>query len=53
MISRGNIVWCDFNPVIGSEQAGIRPAVVGRELPEVMFHAAGLVDGFERGDTCT
>jgi len=28
MISRGNIVWCDFNPVIGSEQAGIRPAVV-------------------------
>jgi hypothetical protein len=28
MIARGDIVWCDFNPVVGSEQAGIRPAVV-------------------------
>src|SRR4051812_22655840 len=28
MIGRGDIVWCDFNPVVGSEQAGVRPAVV-------------------------
>jgi mRNA interferase MazF len=28
MIARGDMVWCDFNPVVGSEQAGIRPAVV-------------------------
>jgi mRNA interferase MazF len=28
MIARGDIVWCDFNPVVVSEQAGIRPAVV-------------------------
>jgi mRNA interferase MazF len=25
---RGEIYWVDFNPVIGSEQAGRRPAVV-------------------------
>src|SRR2546430_2145634 len=25
---RGEIYWVDFNPVMGSEQAGIRPAVV-------------------------
>jgi mRNA interferase MazF len=28
MIARGDVVWCDFNPVVGSEQAGIRPAIV-------------------------
>jgi len=27
-ISRGDVVLCDFNPVVGTEQAGIRPAVV-------------------------
>jgi mRNA interferase MazF len=27
-ITRGDIVLCDLNPVIGTEQAGIRPAVV-------------------------
>ncbi|BBD65113.1 PemK-like protein [Nostoc commune NIES-4072] len=27
-ISRGNVVLCDLNPVIGTEQAGIRPVVV-------------------------
>ena len=27
-ISRGDIVLCDLNPVVGTEQAGIRPAVV-------------------------
>lgn len=26
-ITRGDIVLCDLNPVIGTEQAGIRPAV--------------------------
>jgi mRNA interferase MazF len=28
MIARGDVVWCNFNPVVGSEQAGTRPAVV-------------------------
>jgi mRNA interferase MazF len=28
VIARGDVVWCDFNPVVGSEQAGIRPAVI-------------------------
>ncbi len=27
-ISRGDVVLCDLNPVIGTEQAGIRPVVV-------------------------
>jgi mRNA interferase MazF len=27
-ITRGDVVLCDLNPVIGTEQAGIRPAVV-------------------------
>ncbi|WP_414543500.1 type II toxin-antitoxin system PemK/MazF family toxin [Nostoc sp. CCY0012] len=27
-IKRGDIVLCDLNPVVGTEQAGIRPVVV-------------------------
>ena len=27
-VARGDIVLCDLNPVIGTEQAGIRPAVI-------------------------
>lgn len=27
-VTRGNIVLCDLNPVFGTEQAGIRPALV-------------------------
>ena len=27
-IKRGDIVLCDLNPVIGTEQAGIRPVVI-------------------------
>jgi mRNA interferase MazF len=27
-ITRGDVVLCDLNPVTGTEQAGIRPAVV-------------------------
>ncbi len=27
-ISRGDVVLCDLNPAIGSEQAGVRPAVI-------------------------
>lgn len=27
-VSRGDTVLCDLNPVIGTEQAGVRPAVV-------------------------
>lgn len=27
-IKRGNIVLCDLNPVVGTEQAGVRPVVI-------------------------
>jgi mRNA interferase MazF len=27
-ILRGDVLWADLNPVIGSEQAGLRPVVV-------------------------
>ena len=27
-IKRGNVVLCDLNPVVGTEQAGIRPVVI-------------------------
>ncbi|MBU4374181.1 MAG: type II toxin-antitoxin system PemK/MazF family toxin [Euryarchaeota archaeon] len=27
-INRGDVVLCDLNPVMGTEQAGIRPAVI-------------------------
>ena len=27
-ISRGDVVLCDLNPVVGTEQTGIRPVVV-------------------------
>jgi mRNA interferase MazF len=27
-ISRGDVVLCDLNPVVGTEQAGVRPAVI-------------------------
>ncbi|MEC4883435.1 MAG: type II toxin-antitoxin system PemK/MazF family toxin [Scytonema sp. PMC 1070.18] len=27
-ITRGDVILCDLNPVVGTEQAGIRPAVV-------------------------
>lgn len=27
-VKRGNIVLCDLNPVVGTEQAGIRPVVI-------------------------
>jgi mRNA interferase MazF len=27
-LSRGDLVLCDLNPVMGTEQAGVRPAVV-------------------------
>lgn len=27
-ISRGDVVLCDLNPVVGTEQAGVRPVVV-------------------------
>ena len=27
-IKRGDVILCDLNPVIGTEQAGIRPVVV-------------------------
>ena len=28
MVARGDVVLCDLNPVMGTEQAGIRPAVI-------------------------
>jgi mRNA interferase MazF len=27
-ITRGDVVLCDLNPVVGTEQAGIRPVIV-------------------------
>jgi mRNA interferase MazF len=27
-VSRGDIVLCDLSPVVGTEQAGVRPAVI-------------------------
>ncbi|MFN6517814.1 MAG: type II toxin-antitoxin system PemK/MazF family toxin [Nostoc sp. CreGUA01] len=27
-INRGDVLLCDLNPVVGTEQAGIRPVVV-------------------------
>ena len=27
-ISRGGVVLCDLNPVVGTEQAGVRPVIV-------------------------
>ena len=27
-VSRGDVVLCDLNPIVGTEQAGVRPAVV-------------------------
>jgi len=27
-VARGDVVLCDLNPIIGSEQAGIRPVVI-------------------------
>ncbi|MBI5653307.1 MAG: type II toxin-antitoxin system PemK/MazF family toxin [Chloroflexi bacterium] len=27
-VARGDIVLCDLNPVVGTEQAGIRPAII-------------------------
>lgn len=27
-VRRGDVVLCDLNPVVGTEQAGIRPVVV-------------------------
>jgi mRNA interferase MazF len=27
-VKRGDIILCDFNPVVGTEQSGIRPAVI-------------------------
>lgn len=28
VVSRGDVALCDLNPVIGTEQAGIRPVVI-------------------------
>ena len=27
-VKRGDVVLCDLNPIVGTEQAGIRPAVI-------------------------
>ncbi|MFB2891434.1 type II toxin-antitoxin system PemK/MazF family toxin [Aerosakkonemataceae cyanobacterium BLCC-F50] len=27
-VTRGDVVLCDLNPVIGTEQSGIRPVVI-------------------------
>jgi len=28
MVKQGDLIWLDFNPTLGSEQTGIRPALV-------------------------
>jgi mRNA-degrading endonuclease toxin of MazEF toxin-antitoxin module len=28
MVVRGDVILCDLNPVVGTEQAGVRPALV-------------------------
>jgi mRNA interferase MazF len=28
MVKQGDLIWLDFNPTLGSEQKGIRPALV-------------------------
>jgi mRNA interferase MazF len=38
-LNAGDIVWVDFDPVKGTEQSGVRPAIV---LSSSEFHAAGL-----------
>ena len=35
MLDEGDVVWVDFDPVQGSEQGGIRPALV---LTSAIFH---------------
>ncbi len=27
-VTRGDVAWCDLNPVVGTEQAGIRPVII-------------------------
>jgi mRNA interferase MazF len=36
-LKAGDIVWADFDPVRGSEQGGVRPAIV---LTSIDFHQA-------------
>lgn len=28
MVTRGDVVLCDLNPVVGTEQSGVRPVLV-------------------------
>jgi len=37
-LKAGDIVWVDFDPVKGTEQSGVRPAIV---LSSAAFHEAG------------
>lgn len=41
-LPRGSVVWVDFSPVIGSEQSGLRPAVLVSSDPYNAF-IPGLV----------
>ena len=29
-VIRGDVILCDLNPVVGTEQAGVRPALVAQ-----------------------
>jgi mRNA interferase MazF len=37
-VKRGDVVLCDLNPVIGTEQSGIRPAVI------IQIDKANIID---------
>ncbi|WP_339381089.1 type II toxin-antitoxin system PemK/MazF family toxin [Brasilonema sp. UFV-L1] len=37
-IIRGDVVLCDLNPVVGTEQAGIRPVVVLQMTKIIIFY---------------
>jgi mRNA interferase MazF len=42
-VSRGDVVLCDLNPVVGTEQAGKRPVVVvQKEIDEALRTILGL-----------
>jgi mRNA-degrading endonuclease toxin of MazEF toxin-antitoxin module len=43
-ILRGNIYWADLNPVIGSEQGGLRPVLVLSHNVFVAIAQITLVD---------
>jgi mRNA interferase MazF len=46
VIARGDVVFCDLGPVVGAEQAGMRPAVVVQLDPANVFFPHTIVVPF-------